>query len=223
MTTSTKKDFFVVALLLLLSVVPMLGGLLRLGSFGEPTTPESARFVASPIPILLHIAGASVYSVLGAFQFSAAVRRRFPRWHRLAGRLIAFAGLLTAATGLWMTVFYAIPAPLQGPLLRVVRLLVGAGTLLAIVLAVRSILRRRVPEHEAWMIRAYALAQGAGTQVFVLGLPSLFVGEIVGLTRDLLMGLAWAVNLGVAEWIIQRRPVASRARTLGLSPAAPPA
>jgi hypothetical protein len=220
-TSATKKDLTIMVLLLVLGVVPMLGGLARLGSLAEPATDESARFVASPTPIVLHVAGAAVYSLLGALQFSALVRRRFPGWHRRAGKLIAAAGLLTAATGLQMAAFYAIPGRLQGPLLQALRLLVGAGTMLAIIRGTVSILRRNVPEHEAWMIRAYALAQGAGTQVFFLGLPMLFVGEIVGLTRDLLMGLAWAVNLGVAEWIIRRRSVTSR-RGLRLD-LAPPA
>jgi hypothetical protein len=44
---------------------------------------------------------------------------------------------------------------------------------------------------------------------------------IVGLTRDLLMGLSWAVN--VAEWIIRRRSVTSRDQGLRLDLAAPPA
>ena len=55
------------------------------------------------------------------------------------------------------------------------------------------------------MIRAYALGQGAGTQVLVL-LPWMLVsGESGGLTRDLLMTLAWTINVVVAESIINFR------------------
>ena len=46
----------------------------------------NARFVASPIPVLLHIASVTIYSLLGAFQFSAGLRRRWPGWHRAEGR-----------------------------------------------------------------------------------------------------------------------------------------
>lgn len=35
-------------------------------------------------------------------------------------------------------------------------------------------------------------------------------GEAVGLTRDLLMSLAWALNLVVAKWILRRRTKAPR-------------
>lgn len=75
----------------------------------------------------------------------------------------------------------------------------------SIVLAVSSILRRNVARHEAFMIRAYALGQGAGTQALVLGPWMLIAGETGGLTRDLLMTLAWGINVLVAEWVIRRR------------------
>lgn len=55
------------------------------------------------------------------------------------------------------------------------------------------------------MLRAYAIALGAGTQFFthipLLIFPSLY-GE---LTRALCMGAGWAINLAVAEWLIRRR------------------
>ena len=73
-----------------------------------------------------------------------------------------------------------------------------------IVLGVSSILRRDVARHEAFMIRAYALGQGAGTQALLLGPWMLIAGDSGGLTRDLLMTLAWAINLAVAEWIVHR-------------------
>ena len=67
------------------------------------------------------------------------------------------------------------------------------------------------------MIRAYALGQGAGTQVLVL-LPWMLVsGESGGLTRDLLMSLAWTINVVVAESIISFR---KRVSTNHVEPAA---
>ena len=55
------------------------------------------------------------------------------------------------------------------------------------------------------MIRGYAIGQGASTQ-FLTALPWLLIfGTPDGLSRDLLMGAGWAINLVVAEWIIRRR------------------
>lgn len=62
------------------------------------------------------------------------------------------------------------------------------------------------------MIRAYALGQGAGTQLLILGPWTLLGGEPSGVTRDLLMSVGWAINVVVAEWII-RRSAADEART----------
>ena len=192
--------------LVALSLVPVIAGSVRLFGLatGAEVTPETARFAASPLPFALHIASAAPYCLLGAFQFSGGLRRRFPVWHRRAGRVLVGLGLAAALSGLWMLVAYEIPAPMQGPLLLVVRVAVGLAMAAAIVLGVRAILRRDVARHEAWMIRAYALGQGAGTQVLVLGPGVLVLGEVLGPTRDLLMTLAWVINLAVAELVIRR-------------------
>ena len=43
--------------------------------------------------------------MLGPLQFAAGFRRRWPAWHRVAGRLLVGCGLLVGLTGLWMTLF----------------------------------------------------------------------------------------------------------------------
>lgn len=203
----TKADFKVPALLIALSIVPTLGGIMRLVSMtdGRAVTEENARFVHSPTPFIVHGVCATLYCILGAFQFGAAFRVRWPRWHRLAGRVLAVCGLVAAATGLWMTMFYAIPVYHQGPLTYGVRLIVGTAMFASIVIAWRRILQRDVASHEAFMIRAYALGQGAGTQVLVLGPWTLLTGESEGFTRDVLLSLSWAINAVIAELIIRRR------------------
>jgi hypothetical protein len=160
---------------------------------------------------VLHVVSAAVFSMVGAFQFSSGLRARRPGWHRRAGKVVGLCGLVTALSGMWMAQRYAIPRDLQGPLLQLARLLVGGGMATAILLAWSSILRREVSRHEAWMIRAYALGQGAGTQVLVLGPWMVLTGQTGGLTRDLLMILAWAVNVTFAEVIIRVRRRGARA------------
>jgi hypothetical protein len=77
----------------------------------------------------------------------------------------------------------------------------------AILLGLASVLKRRFMQHQAWMIRAYALAQGAGTQVLITIPWLLTVGQPMGFTRDILMTLAWVINILVAEWIIRKHVV----------------
>ena len=57
--------------------------------------------------------------------------------------------------------------------------------------------------HRAWMIRAYALAAGAGTQVFTQGVTETFFSD-GALSSGLALGAGWAINLTVAECIIPR-------------------
>ncbi len=220
----TKTDFKVPALLLVLSAVPTLGGIVRMISVSghAAVTPDNARFLHAPTAVVIHVICATLYCLLGAFQFTPAFRLRWPGGHRLAGRVLALCGLLAGFTGAWMTAFYRIPGSLQGPLLYGVRLAVATGMIASIIIGVSSILRRNVARHEAFMIRAYALGQGAGTQVLVLMPWMLITGKTGGLTRDLLMTLAWAINVVVAEWIIRRRTQAlrTRARAFTLSAAA---
>jgi hypothetical protein len=57
------------------------------------------------------------------------------------------------------------------------------------------------------MIRAYAIGIGAGTQVLTHLPWFIFTDVKPGETaRGVMMGLAWVINIAVAEWII-RRPV----------------
>lgn len=211
----TRADFKVPALLAALSLVPVLGGIARLRSLsaGVAFGADSARFFAAPAPVVIHVVAATIYALLGAFQFSAGIRLRWTTWHRRAGVLLLVSAVLTGATGIWMTVAYAIPPSLQGPLLYGVRLLVGAAMLTSIVKGWASIIRRDLAQHEAWMIRAYALAQGAGTQALIFLPVMLISGPVLGVTRDVLLSAAWVINIVVAEWIIRRRTQVTRVRS----------
>jgi hypothetical protein len=112
------------------------------------------------------------------------------------------AGLAVAGSALWLTLFYD-PQPGTGPLLVVFRLVFGPAMAACLVLGFLAIRRRDIPAHRAWMMRAYAIGLGAGTQVFTEGLGgALFgTGQIRG---DLAKGAAWVINLAVAEWSIRR-------------------
>jgi hypothetical protein len=52
------------------------------------------------------------------------------------------------------------------------------------------------------MMRGYAIGLGAGTPVLTLLVGELIAGPPSELSRALLMGAGWVINLAVAEWII---------------------
>ena len=139
--------------LILLSLVPVVAGAFRLTELtsGAAVTPENARFFDSPVPVVVHIVASSVFLMLGALQFAPSLRRR--SWHRIAGRIVAPAGLLSATSALWMTLFYALPAS-NGPALLVMRLVFGTAMAAGIVVAFVAIRRGDIRTHSAWMTRA---------------------------------------------------------------------
>ncbi len=210
-TDTPPTGWLIPAALLLLSAVPIAAGAFRIAELtgGGSVTPdkitlENARFFASPLPVTLHIVGSSLYAVLGAFQFAPGFCRRHPGWHRAAGRVLVVCGLAAALSGLWMTQFYP-PPDYDGRLLYALRLLFGSAMVLSLVLGVAAIRQRDFAGHRAWMIRAYAVGLGAGTQVFT-HLPLLLFPDALGeLTRALCMGAGWVLNLAVAEWLIRRQ------------------
>src|SRR6478609_4151893 len=111
MTFMRTPDRAVTVLLVLLSLVPAIAGTRRVVQLtgGATITAADARFVAAPAPVVLHVIAAVPFSMLGAFQFAPAFRRRRRDWHRAVGRTLVVFGLVVALTGLWMAQFYAWP------------------------------------------------------------------------------------------------------------------
>ena len=207
MSKLTKNEWVIVTGLLMLSLIPSIGGILRLTEIGIGSGsfwPENPRIELAPVPVVLHIVSSVPFCIFGAFQFLGSVRRGNPLYHRLAGRFLAASGMVSAFSCLWMTHFYSFPGDLQGGLLYVTRLAVGGGMVMCIVLGVVSILKLDVTSHRAWMIRSYALGQGAGTQVFIAIPWFLTIGEPSGVLRDILMTSAWVINMVIAEYAVCR-------------------
>lgn len=190
--------------LLIYSFVPTFAGLLRiiqlvlgLDVFPNPRANEM------PGPIVLHILSSFMFCIFGAVQFLPTVRRTQPRFHRALGRWVAASGVLSAVTGLYMTVVFSFPESLQGDTLYFARLIVGFAM---VTLLIRGILRARAAKlmgHRADVLRAYALGQGASTQVFT-GLfgPMVTGEEPQGSLRDGLMISSWGINLVLAQVLI---------------------
>ena len=206
MVVSSKSDWLIPAGLIALAFIPVAAGTARLVMLagGAAVTPENARFIAAPIPVVLHIVSVTIYCVIGAFQFAPGFRRNHPRWHRISGRILVPVGLVAALSGLWMAMTYAIVPP-DNALLHAFRLLAGSGMALSLMIGFVAIRRRDVERHQGWMRRAYAIGQGAGTQAITQLPVILLFGPMDDMAKALAMGGAWVLNLCVAEWLIGRR------------------
>ncbi|MCA0143953.1 DUF2306 domain-containing protein [Blastococcus sp. LR1] len=215
---TSRARWLAPAALIVLALVPVAAGAARLVelSGGAVALPEQPRSAAAPVPLVVHILSALVFTVVGAFQFVPGTRGRRPRWHRLTGRIAAPAGLVAALSGLWLTV---VIIGTDSGLLSLFRAAAGIGMAGSLVLGVAAVLRRDLARHRAWMLRGYALGLGAGTQVITAGVWLAVVGGTGSATEAWPMGAGWLINLAVAEWLIRRRAVV-RARRSPSAPAA---
>lgn len=202
--TGQRRSWPVPVSLMVLSAVPLAAGSLRLVQLagGPALIPADDRFGGFPAALVIHIVGATVFALLGAFQFVPRFRRRHRTCHRRAGRLVTGAGLAIAGSALWLTLGYE-AQPGSGELLYVLRLLFASAMAASLLLGVTAIRRHDVAAHRAWMIRAYAIGLAAGTQTFTQGIAAAVVGT-GELRMDLAKGAGWVINLAVAEWTIRR-------------------
>lgn len=210
--TRSRTRWLIPTGLIILSLVPVIAGALRITELasGAEITPDNARAFAMPVPVLAHVIGATLFCVVGAFQFLPGLRRGPRSWHRRAGYVLLPAGMVAAFSGLWMTLFYVAPSP-DGPGLGVFRLTFGSMMFLFLVLSVRSIVIRDFVGHGAWVTRAYAIGIAAGTQVLTAIIWTFTIGPMEETSEALPMGAAWIINLGIAELVIWRRRRVARA------------
>ncbi|HEY1012361.1 MAG TPA: DUF2306 domain-containing protein, partial [Herpetosiphonaceae bacterium] len=205
-----KIDWLVFIGLGVLSLVPSLAGVVRVAGLASGTgmAPDNARFYAMPLPVVIHIICATLFCVLGIFQLAPNFRRRRLGWHRRVGWLLAPCGVGAGLSGLWMTQIYPLYPSIQDEVLYGLRIVFGSAMVVSIILSMAAILRRDIAGHRAWMIRGYAIGQGAGTQA-VIGIPLfLIAGDQGGWVRNVMMGAGWVINVAVAEWIIRRKRAA---------------
>jgi len=222
-----------VPVMLVLSLIPVAFGAFRMSELvgGAEITPDNARFFADPVPVVVHIIGVSVFTIMGALQFVPRLRRRrpggtgwtwtpWPGWHRAAGRLLVPSGLAAALSGMWMVLFYP-DVDDSGPVLAGIQLVVGSAWVTSLALGYAAIRRRDIAAHRAWMTRAYAIALGTGTQALLLIPWAVVAGQADRVSTTLLMTAGWVINLVVAERAIRGRPPAAastsaaRARAVG--------
>jgi len=196
--------------LVALSAIPLVMGSLRLVQLagGPELIAADERFATFPLPVVLHVLGSAIYVLLGALQFVPRFRRRHRTWHRRAGRVLVVAGLLVASSALWMTLLYQQKLG-TGDVLYVLRLAFGSAMIACLILGFTAIRHRNIAAHRAWMIRAYAIGLGAGTQAFTEGIGQALLGS-GELRGDLAKAAGFALNLGVAEWVIARQSTLNR-------------
>jgi uncharacterized membrane protein len=166
---------------------------------------------------MIHIVPGLVFALLAPLQFVRTLRQRRPRLHRILGRVVLTAGLITGATALVMTSQMAIGGATE----RAATSLFGVLFLIALVKAFLSIRRRDVVHHREWMIRAFAIGIAVATVRPIVGM-FFATQRLTHLTPAEFFGIAFwigfLINLIAAEaWIrhtrrhVELRPETTRA------------
>ena len=160
----------------------------------------------APYALAAHAAAALTALTIGPFQFIAAIRRRWPTWHRRLGTLYIAACLLGGLSGLVLA-----SRTTAGPIA------VGGFGLLALAWlgvnanAWRLARARRFAEHERWMIRSFALTFAAVTLRLYLPIWPMLGGDFMEAYRWI-SWIAWVPNLIVAELFFVPRASLSATR-----------
>lgn len=198
------------ALLLFLTLLPIVMGVVRAGQVGLDALPEeAAKFAATPLALAIHGLCGATFGLIAPWQFWQALRRRHGPLHRHLGRLYVAAGVGLGLTGMVMVLAYR-----GGPsaLTDIARVVFSAALIGALWLAVSAIRRGQRARHMAWMIRAYALGMGTAPIVFFFIPWIVILGEEPGpvLSEAVFLG-TWVASLVAAELVIRRlgapRPV----------------
>jgi uncharacterized membrane protein len=202
--STIKTNWGLPLVLLALSAFPFAAGVMRLAEVAQgQLTPENARLLAAPLPLIVHIVTSGLFSVVGAFQFAPRFRRQVPTWHRRAGWLLSLCALLSGMSGLWMNQFY-LPAAQDGALLYLFRLFFGGAMVASVLIGFAAIRKKDVMRHRLWMARAYAIGLGAGTQALDHLIWLSFMPAPGETGRAMLMGAGWIINLAVVEWAMRK-------------------
>lgn len=157
----------------------------------------------------MHAATGGVAMALVPFQLLRPLRRRYPKVHRVTGRVLVGVILVAASAGLVIAqVSYA------GWVGRVGFSMLALAWGTSAVLAARSAIRGDGVAHRAWTIRVAALTYAAVMLRLWVGLWIGISGPETDAATQAAFDAAyiwqpfmcWVPNLVVAEWIIRRRP-----------------
>jgi uncharacterized membrane protein len=163
----------------------------------EPPPPIVANAFAYPF-LIIHVIAAVTALVVAPVQFVALVRRRWPAFHRFAGRLYLLPCAVGAPAGFVLALGTTL-GPVAGSGFAVLALLSAGFTWLGW----RSAVERRFEAHREWMLRSYAMTAAAITLRLMIP-ASAWAGLDFVASYQVIAWLSWTTNLALAEFYIRR-------------------
>lgn len=171
--------------------------LVPLGDLVHPDM--KAAFNANKLTIYAHIFGSLLALLLGPWQFIPSLRARFPKLHRISGRL--YLGIGVGVGG--VAGFFAALNAFGGWSSQIGFALLAITWLFTGVMALVNIRAGDVNAHRRWMIRNFSLALAAVTLRIQLGLFTLG-GVPFETFYPWLAWISWLPNLIIAELLVRQ-------------------
>jgi uncharacterized membrane protein len=179
---------------------------------GGSTVPNIDRITPGYyMSLVIHAVPAGIALVTGPWQFVPRLRTRFPRLHRVTGRVYLISVVAAALAAVYSSAVTKSGFPLQ-----VAFFVLILAWLYTAAKAYRAIRRGEVQLHRIWMIRNYSLTFAAVTlRLYQLPLIALMNSVSWLEYQDVYTVSAWMSLLGnvfVAEYFIIQRTLAPLAR-----------
>ena len=163
--------------------------------------PNMAHFLQdAPWALWGHIVGAPLVLALAPVQVSQALRTRWPRAHRISGRLYGIGVLIAGLSALALVPTAEASLFAKAGFTALALAWIGSTG--------RGIWLARAGDHDAhrrWMLRSLALTFGAVTLRIIMG-PLMAMGWTVAQTYDVTAWGAWVPSLILLEIWQSRRP-----------------
>lgn len=171
--------------------------------------------------LLPHGVAGAIALLLAPFQFSARLRRRLPRMHRVFGRLYVAGAAISAPLGVPVAVILGPPALVMASVIQ------SCGWLLTTALGLYSIRSGDINQHKEWMTRSYPFAMVFVVARAILAIPAVrAMGEVavVSVVWSLVAMACFVPSLAIALRASSRRKStssASHAAKMGRAVVAP--
>ena len=204
-----RGGWTVMALLLFVGLASVINRMLFLAeaqSVADPAAVYSAfdvRYAQLAVTSWLHLLPALIIAIAGPLQFVRAVRKRWPTWHRLAGRCYLIAGLVGATTGFiigGLNPFTGLSGP--GFNEAVATGVFSAYIIWALAMAYLCVRRRDFARHREYMMRSWSLMMAIATERILLLVLEVTTDVEIAILFGTTFWLAGAINVAVVEaWI----------------------
>lgn len=148
----------------------------------------------------LHVGGGVTALVTAPLQFLKQLRERFPKVHRITGRVYVAACAVAAPAGFMLAVG-SMAGPKAGVGFAISAVLWSIFTFLG----VRAAVQRRFDDHRAWMIRSYAITSTAITLRLMLPFSVVLMKLPFVPAYQVIAWVSWMTNLAIAELLLRRR------------------